>query len=265
MHTKSLRLIDFFIIGVQKGGTTALHRYLQMHPAIQMPQVKELQHFNNERLDWSTPNADILNVHFDWSAKNELRGEATPIYIYWPSALSRLKRYNSDAKLIVVLRHPTFRAFSHWRMEAERKAESLTFEEAISDAGRARVAASPGGVHRVYSYIERGFYADQIERLFALFPRNQIFFLRTDELWSNVSLTLTRTETFLNVENILGSITEHRYIAPVDGSNHPPMALHSRQELDRLFADDIRRTGELTGLDLRDWLDPEYREPMENI
>src|SRR5690348_9347014 len=123
-------LVDFFIVGVQKGGTTALAEYLGQHPGIQMSRDKEVHHFDNENLDWSRPAHTQLHDQFDWSVRRVIRGEATPIYIYWPSSLARIKNYNKDAKLIVALRHPSFRAFSHWKWEVQGKRESLTFEEA---------------------------------------------------------------------------------------------------------------------------------------
>ncbi|MCA0448534.1 MAG: sulfotransferase, partial [Proteobacteria bacterium] len=39
--------VDFFIAGVQKGGTTALDHYLRDHPAIQMASVKEVHAFDD--------------------------------------------------------------------------------------------------------------------------------------------------------------------------------------------------------------------------
>lgn len=105
------RRVDFFIAGVQKGGTTALDAMLRDHLQIQMARVKEVHFFDNGSLDWSSPNLDYLQDSFGWTADNPVRGEATPIYIYWHSALRRLKAYNPDARVLIALRHPAFRAF----------------------------------------------------------------------------------------------------------------------------------------------------------
>ena len=256
-------LVDFFIIGVQKSGTTALVDYLRGHSGLQLSQEKEVHHFDDEeRIDWSAPIHDRLHAQFDWGVDHVLRGEATPIYVYWPPSLLRLRSYNPAAKLIVGLRHPSFRAFSHWRIETSRGNDDMPFQRAVSQEGRERVSRAPGGVHHVFSYVERGFYAAQIERLLKLFPRAQLHFFRTDRLWDEPGATLTAIERFLGVENLLGPRVQRRYIVPVApmGTNTPPA--HVRSRLDETFRNDIRRTSELTELDLSDWLHANYREPM---
>jgi len=138
----------------------------------------------------------------------------------------------------------------------------LTFEEAISKSGRKRVREAPDGVHRVYSYVERSLYAEQIERLLDIFPRRQIHFFRTDKLWRDFGNTLENIETFLGVDHLLRAIMKRTYIVPVDGSDLGGLPAGLRSSLDGLFRSDIRRTAELTGLDLSDWLRPDYQEPM---
>lgn len=259
-----MRRVDFFIAGVQKGGTTALDSYLRRHSAIQMAGVKEVHHFDDEKnVDWDAPSHDRLHTHFDWARAGVRRGEATPIYTYWPRAIERVKNYNPDAHLIVGLRHPVYRAYSHWKMEVTRGADTLSFEEAVGLQGRQRVEAAPGGVHRVYSYIERGYYAAQVERVLAHFPREQVHFLRTDALWHDTPATLSGIEAFLDVPHELGCDAGPEYIVPLKpGSVGSLDDAPLRARLAALFARDIDQTQTLTGLDLGDWLSPAYAEPM---
>lgn len=176
MVSTSVQIVDFFVIGVQKGGTTALDMYLRQVPGIQMASQKEPHHFDDESIDWSTNASDNLHRFFHWQpGVSVVRGEATPIYSYWPNALQRLRRYNPSAKLIMCLRHPGFRAYSHWHMETQRGVETMPFATAVSPTGRLRVSADPTGVHRTFSYVERGFYSYQIERALALFPHSNSF------------------------------------------------------------------------------------------
>lgn len=141
--------VEFFVAGVQKGGTTALDAMLRQHPEIAMAREKEVHFFDDESIDWSAPDYGRLHAAYD-AGERRLRGEATPIYTYWPNALERLRAYNPAAKIIVGLRHPAFRALSHWRMETARGVEAFSFSEAIR-TGRGRVAAAPNGVHREFS------------------------------------------------------------------------------------------------------------------
>jgi hypothetical protein len=252
------QLVDVFVVGVQKGGTTALASYLRLHPGIQMSKKKEVHYFDNDEIDWACPNRDQLHEQFDWSVYDVRRAEATPIYIYWPESLKRLRDYNPNAKIIVLLRHPVLRAFSHWRMEVRRNRESLSFEEAIQ-AGRERVATAPNGAHRVFSYVERGLYAEQIERLLSLFPRSQVHFLRTDMLWQDTPGALVRIAEFIGIEPVS---PEHEAHAPRIQSIS--ISDSARLLLQELYAQNIGETSRLTGLDLSDWLSDDYREPMHS-
>ncbi len=253
--------IDFFIVGAQKSATTALVEYLRRHRAVQIATIKEIHFFDNETIDWAHPDYGGIESHFDWvDPAIMVRGEATPIYMYWPEALQRLHRYSSRAKIIMCLRHPAYRAHSQWRMETVHQDETLSFEDAISDAGRRRVRDAPGGVHRNFSYIERGFYAGQVRRVQALFPRRQILYIRTDDLWLKTQATIDAVQDFLGVPRVLA--VESEYIVPTFAAGLggiPPGAL---ARLTHLFANDVAETARLTGLSLAEWLDADYREPM---
>lgn len=252
--------VQFFIAGVQKGGTTALDSMLRDHPSIQMARIKELHHFDDDAIDWSAPDHSRLHAAYDWAAMGAARGEATPITLYWPNALERLRCYNPRAKLLIGLRNPAFRAFSHWRMETKRGWDSLPFRQAVGPEGRQRVRDAPGRVHRVFSYVERGLYAHQIERLLTLFPRHQVLFFRTDRLWLQPGQVLDEVQDFIKVERRLAA--QHRYVVPIDASDLGPIPAEQRQMLDQVFAADVQRTAALSSLDLSDWLRPNYREPM---
>jgi Sulfotransferase domain len=247
-------LLDFFICGVQKGGTTALDSFLRDHPAVEMARVKEIHFFDDESIPWDAPDYAKLHSFFDASTSTRRRGEATPIYSYWPNAMERLHVYNRAAKLILILRHPGLRALSHWRMETTRGWEALPFAEVIRPTARERVRLAPGGVHRVFSYVERGFYAPQIERLLGLFPDNQLLFLRTDALWTDPAATLHEVQSFLEIPVVINA--EQRYVVPFESDKSVPFAPEDADYLAGLYADDIRTTQSLTGLNLQDWLNP---------
>lgn len=255
-------LLDFFICGVQKAGTTALDRFLRDHPRIEMARVKEVHFFDDDSMRWDVPDYRRLHEQFEPGAEERRRGEATPIYSYWPEAMERLVRYNPRARIVLVLRHPVMRAHAHWRMETVRGLETLPFSEAIRPAARERVRRSPGGVHRVFSYVERGFYAPQAARLLSLFPRGQILFLRTDRLWLDHAGSLRAVHRFLDLEDAPTSAA--RYIAPLESRGLSPMAVSDLDYLAHLYAADIAQTMRLTGLDLLDWQDPQsaLNEPM---
>lgn len=254
------RKVNLFIIGAQKAGTTALHAYLAGHPDIFMSERKELHFFDDDSRDWSNPDFFDLEKHF-LCKKVAIYGEATPIYLYWPNCLERIKAYNPDARLIVLVRHPAYRAFSHWKMETVRGDETMTFSDAIGEKGRQRVARAPAGFHRVYSYLERGFYALQIMRLLALFPYGQVHFATSDDLWLHPHQTLALIEKFLGVRHLLQPAQTRYTLASTDISVDlgRPMLRH----LNALYASDIREAAMMSGLNLSGWLSSQYVEPQK--
>ncbi|NNC72247.1 MAG: sulfotransferase [Sphingomonadaceae bacterium] len=250
--------LDFFIVGTQKGCTTALWQYLRVQPRLQLSQLKELHFFDDERLDWRRPSYERLHAPFNFTIANLGRGEATPIYMYWPKSIERIYRYNPAAKIIATLRHPSFRAFSHWQMEYDRGNECLPFPEAIGESGRQRVRNAPNGAHRIFSYVERGFYAGQIRRLKQLFPDDQLLFLTTDQIWANPGASLATICRFLGVPNLQRH--DNYQFSAADARPHNALFERSRKLLDQIYRRDIINTQRTTGLDLSHWLSDAYAE-----
>lgn len=188
--------IDFIVIGVQKAGTTALYDYLSEDPAISLSRVKEVHFFDDDSLDWNAPDYGPYHAQFDWSGE-AIRGEATPIYAYWPDAPKRIARYNPAIRLILMLRDPVERAWSHWRMEYARGVEIHPFSWCIREGRQRLFQADPWGVHREFSYVERGFYGEQLERLLEVFPPEQVMILQADDLRRNPNSALSAVSGFL--------------------------------------------------------------------
>jgi hypothetical protein len=190
--------VAFLIAGVQKGGTTALFDYLAEEPGVSMSAVKETHFFDDEARDWGQPDYGAYHARFA-PFDGRPRGEATPIYTYWPGSLERICAYNPAMKLVVVLRDPVERAWSHWRMEYARGAETRPFAWCIRQGRQRLFDAEPWGFHRVFSYVERGFYAEQFERLFSLFPREQVLALRSQDLRETPGTALAAVRAFLGL------------------------------------------------------------------
>lgn len=251
--------VDFFVAGTQKAGTTALDVYLRRHPGIQMAAQKEPHHFDNESINWSHPDHSGFHAMFDFSARSVIRGEATPIYTFWPPALARIKAYNPNAHLIVLFRDPIERAYSHWRMEVTRHAETLSFPEAIR-AGRARLdpEAPLSSAWRTFSYVERGLYARQVRRLLDVFTRQQLLLLRSADLASDPALTLSRVARFLGVPPFGANapVTEH-----VGSRTLDPLADADIAYLRELFREDLEEFAGLSGLDVSGWLTAQPEMP----
>lgn len=196
-------LVNFVIGGTQKGGTSALDSFLRQHPQICMPETtKELHYFDKEENFDGRPNYKKYHANFKPGPQHRAIGEATPIYMYWNAAPYRIWSYNQKMKWIMVLRNPVERAFSAWNMETKRGAEHLSFKEAVErETERCREALPLQ--HRVFSYIDRGFYSSQVRRIFNIFGRDNCLILLSEDLRSSHRETLRGVFDFLGVDNSL--------------------------------------------------------------
>ena len=242
--------VGFVIAGTQRAGTTTLYVYLRQHPEICMPARKELHFFDNEELWRSPPAYDSYHAAFPVAPSHRLLGEATPIYMYWEPALPRMRDYNPALKLIVILRNPVTRAYSHWNHERQAGRETLSFREALL-AEQARSDQARPAQLRHSSYVQRGMYTGQLRRIWANFPVEQTLVLRTDDLGTALGGVLARIAGFLEVRPFfpLRAITAHArgYEAPMDASD--------RRYLVGVFEQEIRELERLLGWDCGDWLE----------
>lgn len=241
----SERKIDFIICGVQKGGTTALDAYLRGHPGIGMADTKEVHFFDDELINKLSDKYKYRYYHSFFTSYSDAQclGEATPIYIWWKDVMQRIYQYNSHIKLIVLLRSPIERAYSHWNMECQRGAEQRPFSQVIREE-------TSGEQHRVYSYVDRGFYAKQLQQMFSLFPRNQVLCLRQDELQCNPEKVLTTVTRFLGINELRAvknkKVHSRNYESPISASDF--------EYLIHIFRNDINSLEKILNWNLSDWL-----------
>jgi hypothetical protein len=239
--------VGFLICGAQKAGTTTLAAYCREHPALGMPEEKELHFFDRDENFASAPDYDQYHHHFQGLDSSTLLGEATPIYMYWPQASERIHQYNADMKLLVVLRNPVDRAYSHWQMEYHRGLETLDFGTAIREEEQRLQKA--GETRRVWSYIDRGHYPGQLDKLFSLFGRDQVLVLQSEKLKSAYQDVLAQVSDFLGI----AAFPESDGLSLNTQSYTTAMPEADRQFLHQIFAEDISRLESMLDWDLTAW------------
>ena len=251
--------ISVFVCGVQKGGTSSLNAYFRDHPALSPPSRKEPHVFDDESRNWDARDHSDIGALFAEDDGERLRFDITPIYCFWPPALARIRAYNPHARLIYLFRDPFERAWSQWCMEFGRDAETLPFAEAIRDGRKRMDGLAPlADERRVFSYVERGYYAEQVRRALKHFPGDQLLFLRSRDLWSDHIGALARISQFLGVPPFPDTGPKWEFPGPKGPFPSEPT------EADRAFvADELRHEMRefvgLTGLDIADW--PVMRAP----
>jgi sulfotransferase family protein len=163
------RLPNFLIIGLPKAGTTSLASYLSVHPEAFMSEEKELHFFDGKKRDegW-------YRAQFARAGDAKAVGEATPTYILNRRAMERMAAMLPDAKLIVMLRNPVDRAYSHYwwnRAIDERRDFAAAVREEIRGARSDRPATDPI-MYR--SYTGGGRYLELLTRVCELYPRERL-------------------------------------------------------------------------------------------
>jgi hypothetical protein len=243
--------VDFLVCGTQKGGTSALDALLRRHPQICMADTKEVHFFDHDpNFSEGVPDYNAYHRHFSNNPDAIIRGESTPIYMYWKTAPHRIHEYNPRMKLILLLRNPITRAFSHWNMERNRNAERLSFMEAIKSEQKRCQDAAPLQ-HRVYSYLDRGLYTRQIKRFLNFFPRDQMCIIKSEEFWINSSSTLKNVFAFLDVAELEACTLRHEF----PGSYGETISSEAYNYLRTYFEPEIGALEKMLDWDCRDWLD----------
>lgn len=199
-------LPEFLIIGQFKCGTSSLYDYLIHHPNIHTAFRKEIGFF----LDHYTQGLTYYRSYFlkrRWN-KNKITGEATALYFSNPLCLARIRQTLPNVKLIVILRNPTHRAYSHYWMNVAGGKEHLSFEQAI-EKEQTRMknfeetiqSADRREVTKLrYGYTRAGLYIQDITRWLNVYPKEQILILDSEELKNNIVPAINRIFSFLNVQ-----------------------------------------------------------------
>jgi len=245
---KKINQLDFVLAGAQKSGTTALHYFLTKHPNIVMGDRQEMHFFDNEEIFSRPVNYELLHQCFPLVPGSTRAGECTPIYIYWKPAMERIWKYNPKIKLLLILRNPVDRAFAHWNMQRFKGREQLDFLDAVKEEKNRATEAAPLQSRR-YSYVDRGFYAEQLERVFKFFPREQVKIIKFEEFRDKKSEMLNATFCFLGVKPSVPLPDKDRNIVPYEREMTP----EERKHLYTIFADEIAKVERLLGWNCADW------------
>jgi hypothetical protein len=190
-----------------------------------------------------------------------LAGEATPYYLFHPLVPERVAASLPDARLIALLRDPIERAYSHYQLMFRTGREKLSFEDAVAaeekrlaredvigDEGvRTKRGALTHQQHRHRAYITRGLYADQLDRWYAHFPREQLMVIRAEDFLSRPSEIYSDVLRFLGVREWQPT----DFVARNRGS-YAPIDPELRAQLEERFAEPNARLGALLGWE-RTW------------
>jgi len=208
---------SFFIVGAPKAGTTSLFRYLGQHPDIFTPAIKEPHYFCPElarelQIERIADQSKYLSL-FAAAGNTQLAGEASTSYLRASEAPQRIRQQVPEARIIILLREPGERAFSHYLMRWRAGGFRLSFAEGLA---RYRQDEHECRLFRQL-VIEPGMYSAQIARYLDVFGHDRVKILLAEELLAEPAKTVEQTLTFLGITGAvpLTHFTTHNdYRAP---------------------------------------------------
>jgi hypothetical protein len=200
------RIPDFFIVGHQKCGTTALYEMLKRHPQIFMPEVKEPRYFVPELL---RPGRALSTLDgylglFSGARAEQLVGEASPQYIRSRTAAREIAQMQPRARIVVVLREPaSFLRSFHMQMVQSDIEPQRDFRKALELVEARRAGRKiPRGCISVEPllYFDHVRYVEQLQRFHAVLPRERVLVLVYEDFRNDNRDTVGEILSFLGAD-----------------------------------------------------------------
>jgi len=220
-------LPDFFVAGAPRSGTTTLYHALRAHPDVYMSPVKEPHFFSRADLQperfreslkaslavfdfdawlggtqrpflhrWYVDSWEQYVRLFEGSGAFRRRGEASTSYLWSAHAAAAIRERIPGARIVISLRHPVERAFSHYLMERRMNVTTKSFHDHLAED-----AAGPVRAWGATSlYVETGLYYNQVKRYIDTFGRDNVHVSLLEDLAGNPDKLMRSLFAFLEVE-----------------------------------------------------------------
>ena len=181
---------DFYVVGAQKCGTTSLWSYLRKHPQVFLPKMMEPSYFV------TAPQPPEFKGHYcagDLETYQRLYtdangykavGDRSVGYLWDRDVAKRIHAVAPQARIIIILRDPVERAYSHYHMSVAHEGDSLSFWEALHRDNSEWVRSNCWWKQH-HMYIELGLYYEQVRRYLDTFGKDQVGFYFLDDLESD--------------------------------------------------------------------------------
>jgi len=252
------QLPSFILVGAQRAGTTSLFRALMSHPLIHSANFhKGVNYFdvNYQRgFDWYQghfPLTASLRARTRSIAGSPITFEASGYYMFHPCAPARMAEHLPDVRILAMLRDPVERAWSAYKHEHARGFETESFDGALAlederlEGQVERMLADPlhqSVSHRHHAYLRRGQYAEQLHRLGALFPQQNIHVIESESFFEHPERTFAGVIDFLGLPVVMpGSFDRW------NGRPSAPMSEETRVRLRNHFAPHDEALAEILG------------------
>ncbi len=220
-------LPTFIVVGANKGGTTSIYHYLKQHKQVYLSPVKE-PHFFSKDIDVNLfkrefahnklqdidkyVNGDMKEEYhaafirdieqyeklFSKVQKQTAVGELSTSYLYSEVAAKEIKTLLPDCKIIICLRNPFDRAYSHYRMNLwTGNSNEFDFYKALVE-DYSHIPKVWGNAHL---YTEIGLYYEQVKRYLDLFGKDNVKIIFTEDMKKNTTQVVKELYEFIGVDS----------------------------------------------------------------
>jgi len=186
----------FLIVGATKSGTSSLYTYLKNTSGVYMSEKKEPNYFiDNMKSKNGYDKSGYLQL-FE-NVKNEKAiGEASTTYLVDPSSAECIHDKIPNAKIIILLRDPVERAFSHYLMFTSYNKEDKPFHEIFLEDFK-----STFHMKSKKDYLKRGLYSEQVKRYVEIFGKENVGIWFFEELKKDSRMVVEQVLKFLDVDS----------------------------------------------------------------
>ena len=234
-------------MGSPRTGLSSIYHALTQHPSLQVICSGDDGYFaDDSRFANGTPPAHLYNQQYKQFSENIIRGEISSGYLMHPFAISRMQRYNPGIKLIIILRNPAMRTYSHWHKAIKAGIEERSFAQVVEDARESYVSSDHT---MLLNYIGNSLYSSHISHVQQYFDTHQILYLLSDELKEDTHVALYRICQFIGVHYMEVDTTAQNI-----GSYPQHIQPKEYNDLSAVHREDIKNVEKLTGLNCKEWL-----------
>jgi hypothetical protein len=205
---KVLTKPNFFMVGAPKCGTTAMSEYLRQHPNVYMSDPKEPGFFSNDVAPSACESLDeYLGLFSDATPNQSIIAEASTRYLWSKSAIHEIRKFEPEAKIMVMLRRPSDMVYAfHSELVKNGYESEPNFEKAWNlQTLRSKGESLPVGSRNYplrlqYRWI--GSLGTQVQSLLRVFPSDQVHFVLFDDFAQNTRLEYIRALKFLGLSDV---------------------------------------------------------------
>jgi len=198
------KLPNFFIVGAPKAGTTSLYHYLKGHPEVFMSAIKEPNFFSyDETVKQNLYHKEkgvgtferYKNLFATANGHHRAIGEASVSYLFYPGVAERIHQVVPEARIIISLRNPVDRAYSHYFMEHKLGYVNASMEDIVFKKTKHRFA------HLWYQqFVELGLYYEQVKRYLDTFGEDRVAIFIYEEIAQDMEASILHLLHFLKLD-----------------------------------------------------------------